>query len=158
MKKIKITITGRPLVMDYCNTDKDFDSEYYTVVGWDSLEELHVNDGEDNLIKKKGKYATTDKYFHELFSDEGDHPLPVDIRTVSLPTEVFTYWVEIPDNEEFDLKKLQLIKSSYEVERFPYFIPADCILYAGKPFETNISADLGTGGHDYDEDTIWEFM
>jgi hypothetical protein len=36
------------------------------------------------------------------------------------------------DDEEFDPKKLQLIKSDYEVEFLPYGIVTDTIVYDGK--------------------------
>ena len=54
------------------------------------------------LIKKKGKYVKVRDYFHNLFSEEGDHPLPVDlhIRDYDYEDVEFVYEIELEDDEE----------------------------------------------------------
>jgi hypothetical protein len=42
------------------------------------------------------------------------------------------YDIELEDDEEFDPKKLQLVKSDYEVSFLPYGIITDYIIYDGK--------------------------
>lgn len=82
MKQIKIKITGDIIALDYCTQDlpedEDFYGNYYLTCGWNTVTGLYVNDIEDNVVKQKGKYVKTKEFFHDLFSEEGDHPLPVD--------------------------------------------------------------------------------
>ena len=56
------------------------------------------------------------------------------------------YTIELEDDEEFDITKLQLVKSDYEHELFPYFIIADYIIYDGK--EIGADAELWDYGID----------
>lgn len=132
MKKVKITIKGDLLVLDYCNVELDFLDNYYCTCAWNSIEAMHVNDDEENVVKKKGKYVKTKEYFHDLFSEDGDHPLPVECHTKVYQNVYADYEIELEDNEEFDIKKVQLVKSDYECDAFPYFIIACHILYDGK--------------------------
>ena len=65
MKKVKITIHGDLLALDYCNVDKEFLDEYYYTCAWDKVEAMYVDGDEDeNVVKKKGKYVKTKEYFH----------------------------------------------------------------------------------------------
>lgn len=140
MKQIKVTIKGQVLAMDYCSTkwydeeeDNTFLDHFYITCGWESFEGLYVDDDfENDLIKQKGKYIKTKEFFHDLFSEEGDHPLPVECHTRSYYDIEVEYIIKLQDDEEFDIKKLQLVKSDYECPEFPYFIIADYILYDGK--------------------------
>jgi hypothetical protein len=158
MKTIKITITGEPLVVDYCNTDLDFSDNYYTQVGWTSVSGVFVNDNPENVIKKKGKYFITSELWHTLLSPDGDHPLPVELHMRTFAKTSFNYSIEIPDDQDFDIKKLQLIKSNYELEVFPYFIDAHSIVYDGKEFTTKDDEDYCIGGRSYDEETVYKFI
>ena len=140
MQRIKVTIEGTIQICEYAsqqtieNDESDFNSVYYSVLGWDNLIGLYIDDYErENLIKKKGKYYKVYDYFHNLFSDEGDHPLPVEVHLRNTGyEEKFDYYIDLPDDEPFDVKKLQLIKSDYEIEPCPYFIVVEKIMYDGK--------------------------
>lgn len=145
MKEVKITITGDVLGFDYCsqslyNDEDDFFSRYYCTYGWEKITGLYVDlpnetydfENYENLVKKKGKYVKTVEYFHDLFKEDGEHPLPVDVHTRVFYEQSADYIIKLEDDEEFDIKKLQLIKSDYEIEICPYFILAEKILYDGK--------------------------
>ena len=91
MKEVKVRIVGDLLIVDYCSKkvmdeaeDDGFDkfcSNYWVTGAWDKVEALYVDDNEEeNLVKKKGKYAKTREFFHDLFSEDGDHPLPVEVH------------------------------------------------------------------------------
>jgi hypothetical protein len=45
--------------------------------------------------------------------------------------------VQLEDDEDFDIKKVQLVKSEREIECCPYFILAHHILYDGKEVIVN---------------------
>lgn len=153
MRKVKIRIKGDLVIVDYCSRDvikrvlddedcdtpaEAFSCNYYVTGAWDKVEELYVDDNEEeNLVKKKGKYEKTRTFFHELFSEEGEHPLPVDVHFRYYYGQELEYVIRLKDDEEFDLKKVQLIKSDYEVELFPYFILCEKILYDGKDVPAN---------------------
>ena len=177
MKKVKIRINGDLVIVDYCSVklinqsmhEEDYDEDmaflcnYYVCGAWDKVEALYVDDNEDeNLVKKKGKYVNTREYFHDLFSKEGEQPLPVKIHYRYYYQQELEYVIELKDDEEFDIKKVQLIKSDYEVALFPYFILCDKILYDGKEIfandEYNDLADYCPEEKMYNEDEIDEFV
>ncbi len=142
MKQIKIKIVGDLQIWDYCTKnlpeDEDFHGNYYVTGAWETLTAMYIDDNEeDNVIKKKGKYVKTREYFHDLFSEDGDHPLPVEVHTRTYHNQELEYIVELPDDEEFDIKKVQLIKSDYELSEAPYFILCSKILYDGKEVLAN---------------------
>lgn len=137
MKKVKITIYGDLLALDYCNVELDFLDEYYYTCGWEKIEAMFIDgDEEVNVVKLKGKYVKTKEYFHNLFREDGDHPLPVECHTRTYYNIEADYEIELEDNEEFDITKVQLVKSDYECDAFPYFILAGHILYDGKEIYT----------------------
>lgn len=179
MKKIKITIVGTPIIVEYSskqytNEDGEFDfygGEYFMTLGWDSVDGLYVDVPEDtydfdnyeNLIKKKGKYVKTVEYFHNLFAEDSGCPLPVEIHTRhSNDGESLDYYIELNDDEEFDIKKVQLIKSDYEIDIFPYFILAEKILYDGKEIGVydvhGEYSDYGIDGRSCSEFEIDEYV
>lgn len=142
-KTVKITIVGTVDACEYCSKkhfdnyddqNEAFNNEFYITSGWNRVNELYVNDNrEENLIKKKGKYIKVIDYFHDLFSENSDHPLPVElhVRTFLGDNEI-DYCINLEDDEEFDIKKVQLVKSDYEIEALPYFILTEKIMYDGK--------------------------
>lgn len=153
MKTVKVTIKGTARVLDYCSKVKineslsngECDDEYaafccnyYVTVGWMDFENggMFINDDEEtDVIKQKGKYIKTRNHFHELFAAEGEHPLPVVVHCRDYDVcrgGVGDYYIELQDDEEFDIKKIQLVKSDYEIVDEPYFIIADYIMYDGK--------------------------
>lgn len=135
----KVTLKGRLVMIDYCSeslmleSEDDFLMNYYQTAGFLDWEDggLFVNDDRENdLMKKKGKYVKTKEHFTNLFREDGPHPLPVVIHCRSYRCAEAEYIIEHED--EFDIKKVQLVKSDYELSEFPYLIIADYILYDGK--------------------------
>lgn len=167
MKEIEITIEGDLIAVDYCATKRyeegeEFNDVYYVTYGWDKVNEMRVDgvegiDNEENVVKKKGKYVKTREFFHDLFSEEGEHPLPVEIHDRYYYGVQASYILQLPDDEEFDIKKVQLVKSDYEVELYPYFIIANYILYDGKKVETWDLDDYCPEEKCYNEFTIDKF-
>lgn len=155
MKEVKITIRGDLLALDYCNVELDFNDEYYYACAWDKVEAMFIDgDEEVNVVKSKGKYVKTKEYFHNLFREDGDHPLPVECHTRTYYNIEADYVIELEDNEEFDIKKVQLVKSDYECDQFPYFILARHILYDGKEIDTLDLDDFCPEEKMYSEFTI----
>lgn len=144
MKHYLVTIECDIICMEYCSQkvmdeaeDDGFDkfnSYFYATYGMDNIRSLTVN-ASDNLIKQKGKYIKTKEFFHKLWSDESDHPLPVEVHVRSFQGDYPEYEIELEDDEEFDIKKLQLVKSDYEFQEAPYWIVADYIMYDGKQID-----------------------
>ena len=155
MKEVTITIKGTLLVLEYCsqkvmkelvkageyqNQTSAFEGEFYTDVYWTKVDALLINGEEgNNLIQNVGPIARTIDYFHNLFSDS--HPLPVELH-FKQQNEELDYIIEIGDDEEFDIKKLQLIYSNelantdgYSLPDYPQAILGSKILYKGKEVE-----------------------
>ena len=139
MKQVKITIEGTIQICEYASTRDEFYDTFYMTLGWHTVDALYVNDDEDNnLVKRKGKYVKVGDYFHDLFSEEGCHPLPVEVHLRETHGgDRFSYIVQLEDDEDFDIKKVQLVKSEREIECCPYFILAHHILYDGKEVIVN---------------------
>lgn len=172
MKEIKVTIKGDLLIFDYCSQkvieenikneeaeDKEsgFLCSYYVTGAWDKVEALYIDDNEEeNLVKKKGKYIKTKEYFHNLFKEDGEHPLPVEIHYKYYSDQELEYVIELEDDEEFDIKKVQLVKSDYECEQFPYFILCTYILYDGKEIYNDDYTDYCPDEKTYNIDVIEE--
>lgn len=143
MKTVKVTIVGTLLVVDYCsksriNEEEGFNDLYYFDACWDELDALYVDGNEEeNLIKKKGKYVKDNTYWHDLLSEDGDHPLPVEMHTRHFQPVEADYNIGLADDEEFDIKKVQLVKSlEFDTFDIPYYICAMFILYDGKKVMT----------------------
>lgn len=148
MKQVKVTIKGDIIALDYCSTtlydeDEDFFGNYYLCCGWDKLTEMWIDDDEEeNVIKQKGKYIKTKDFFHDLFREDGDHPLPVECHTRVYYNQEISYIIELEDDEEFDIKKVQLVKSlETSTDTIPFWIIADYILYDGKEIDTDETDD-----------------
>lgn len=158
MKQVKITIEGDILAVDYCSNslideDNDFTSQYYLVCGWNKIEAMHVDDSEENVVKKKGKYVKTVEMMHRLMGPDSDHPLPCELHARIYYNQSIDYVIELADEDEFDIKKVQLEKSDYELECLPYFIAAGYILYDGKRIDTDGDMDYCPEMKMYD---VWE--
>jgi len=137
MKSVKITIKGDLIIVDYCSQslideENEFNDSFYVTGCWEKIDGMYINDDEENVVKKKGKYLLTKEYFHDLFSEDGDHPLPVEVHSRGYQNQELEYNIRLKDDEEFDIKKVQLVKSDYECSLFPYFIVCTHILYDGK--------------------------
>lgn len=179
MKKVKIRIQGDLVIVDYCSKKKmqelvdgdEYDDEcdvfannYYVTGAWDEISALYVDDDEDNnLVEQKGKYVNTKEFFHDLFSEDGGHPLPVEVHYEYYYEQELEYVIRLKDDEEFDIKKVQLIKSEDEISLFPYFVLCEKILYDGKdvlanPEYNEWSEYCPDEDDSYDEDIIEEFI
>lgn len=158
MKEIRVQIICDLICVEYCNVDKDFYDEYYATYGMENIEALYINGNtNENLVKQKGKYIKTKEFFHNLWKEDGEHPLPVEVHVRTFNGDYPEYTIKLEDDEEFDIKKLQLVKSDYECEPFPYFIIADYIMYDGKKInEDGGIFDIGIEGRYCDEHTVDE--
>lgn len=95
--------------------------DYDEAADWENEEGI-------NITKKKGKYIKSKTYFKEC-----EVISPFVWGCDSFRNHHFVYEIEIEDDEEFDPSKLQLIKSDYELEIFPYAITTE-ISYNGKKY------------------------
>ena len=172
MKNIYVTLLGEGRVYQFENlTDKDsYNSVPIDCMGLYELEEegwldgnlyelpfistnLRVllstgnevvwdvdDDGTVDITKQKGKYIKSTTYFKELGFES---PFYVNDGGDTEICEVFR--IELEDNEEFDPKKLQLVKSDYELNFLPYGIVVDYIMYDGKkiPWDDPCGYDCG---------------
>lgn len=104
--------------------------ENLRVYQYDDYDEAADWENEDgiNITKKKGKYIKTTTFFKE-----SEVISPFVWGCDSFRNFHFVYEIEIEDDEEFDPSKLQLIKSDYELEIFPYAIIPE-ISYNGKKY------------------------
>lgn len=98
------------------------------------------DEGAIDITKKKGKYILVNDYF------SGDCKLkaPFYYSQRNYCNIYETFCIELQDDEEFDPKKFQLIKSDYELSFLPYAIITSCAVYDGKL----ISADTSEGYND----------
>ena len=85
--------------------------------------------GEEHSITKKGKYIKSKDYLSSKFNS------PFYVQTIASGHIEEWFKSEISDDEEFDPKKLQLVKSDYEVDFLPYGIVVDHIYYDGKKYD-----------------------
>ena len=146
MKKVKITITGDIIATNYCglsliDEDNDFLSQCYLTCGWNKVTGMYIDAPEDtdfdeyegdNMIKKSGGYSGTNGFFHDLWnSEDSDHILPVECHSRIYNNEYVDYIIRLRDDEEFDIKKVQIQKSKNEIEKLPDYMVADYILYNG---------------------------
>lgn len=82
-----------------------------------------------DITKEKGKYIKRT----DILKNDCKLTPPFYVRCINGETEIGnTFCIELEDDEVFDPKQLQLVKSDYEVEFLPYGIVSDCILYKGK--------------------------
>lgn len=166
MKTIKIYITGDILAVDYCTQIAEFEENYYLTCGWNTVTGLYVNpknewdlENEENVVKKKGKYVKNNQFFHGMMGDGTDHPLPVELHTRVYYNQFACYVLELEDEEEFDIKKVQLEKSmEFETDIIPYFIVAEYILYDGKKIDTEDTLDYCPEDKIYDEYVVEELL
>lgn len=97
----------------------------------DSLTAVTENGEEMDITKKKGKYIKSDSYFKETIGTNERFVF----QPVAEDEDRYLYEIELQDDEEFDPKKLQLVKSDYEVNFLPYGIITEYIMYDGKKVE-----------------------
>ena len=134
---MKIEIKGTAIYCQYASIQRMQEEEaefwdiYYDYFFIESGIQV-LADGED-ITKKKGKYVMVpDLIKNQIACD--DQPFPVEFRIVH---DVDYYgWVEL-EVDDFDPKKLQLRKNTYELPMIPYSIDGYTILYDGKEIQLN---------------------
>lgn len=99
----------------------------------DSLTATDENGEVMDIAKKKGKYVKTTTFIKETLGTNERFVF----QPVTENTDRYEYTIELADDEEFDPKKLQLVKSDYEVDFLPYGILAEYIMYDGKKICTD---------------------
>lgn len=113
----------------------------YQYDDYDEAADLENEEG-INITKKKGKYIKSKTYFKE-----SEVISPFVWGCDSFRNFHLVYEIEIEDDEEFDPSKLQLIKSDYELEIFPYAI-IPVISYNGKKYYCENDYDVGVADVD----------
>lgn len=144
--KHTITLTGRGIIIGTINDPEDNgDIIEYAMI----LEDVKVVlDDEIDITKQKGKYIKDKSWIkdHCLLTEE-----PPYYFRIMEDTFDFEYNFDL-DVEDFDPKKLQLIKSDYELEFLPYGIVSDAIMYDGEPIwarEEDLETNLEYGFTSY---------
>jgi hypothetical protein len=182
MKNVFITIEGIITICEYCSwskynsykkdiyedIDDIFDDDCYNVNGWLGIKGIYIqidfDKSDENRINDIGGYHTVNNYFHTLFAPDSDHPLPIDLHVAqAVGTDRLLYCLEIEDDEEFDIKKVQLVYSHNEIAPLKDFVLAEKIMYDGNEVEVDDShndyshfeiASVGV----YEQYEIEEFM
>ena len=157
MKNVIITIEGIITMCEYCSWSKDDQHEemYYSLYGddgsyrlfddycnmfngWLGLQAIYVQidfykDKKNYVDEILGHCYTVNDYFHKLFAPDSDHPLPIDLHIArTIDDEKLRYIIELEDDEEFDIKKVQLVYSYNEIAPLKDFILAEKIMYDGR--------------------------
>lgn len=127
MKQVKLT--GRGIIFRLTDTVTDNCIEQDAILEGVALEV----DGED-ITKKKGKYLKQ-KFVHSCMTPDTSGTVEYLVLDKRFDFE-FTFDIPVED-DEFNPKLIQLIKSDYEVEDLPYYIVTDKILYDGKEICNN---------------------
>lgn len=86
------------------------------------------DEGAIDITKQKGKYIKTKEYF----SKELNIHAPFYASYMGDVDAVEIFRIELEDDEEFDPKQVQLLKSDYELSFLPYGIVVNQIYYKGK--------------------------
>lgn len=111
------------------------------------------DEGAIDITKKKGKYILTNNYFSGICGLNA--PFYYTQRNYC---EIYeTFCIELEDDEEFDPKKFQLVKSDYELDFLPFAIISTMAMYDGKTIFADPSdgyrdkGDCGSGIYDEDQ-------
>lgn len=148
MKQVKLT--GRGIIFRLTDTVTDNCIEQNAILEGVALEV----DGED-ITKKKGKYLKQ-KFVHSYMTPDTSGTVEFLIVNKTFDFE-FTFDIPVED-DEFNPKLIQLIKSDYEIEGIPYYIVTDKILYDGKEVDNNEGlVDFWMVGYDTKELTWDDF-
>lgn len=147
MKKIYVTISGEIFVHDYCSKSKDFNSNYYTTLEWAGIDQVSIDgaddiDPDEDMRDDIGDDFNDNQFFHKMYSAEGGQEPPIEDRFCEKGEMDLNYVINLEDNQEFDMKKLQIVRSEEELELWPSYITADYVLYDGKPVRCVDGDDL----------------
>jgi hypothetical protein len=103
------------------------------------------DEGAVDVTSKKGKYIFVDNYFSDFLSLK----CPIWAQQINMGEIISTFHIEMEHDEEFDPKKLQLIKSDYEVKFLPYGVVSSLIVYDGKCYKSDY-------GHGHEDKGYWD--
>ena len=112
------------------------DGNMIQFVVMDELQSLTaVVDGEEiDIQKTKGKYIKSKSVLKERLGIQDNEKLWFgELEDDDVDVE---YEIELQDDEEFDPKKLQFVKSDYELDFLPFAIIVEWIVYDGKKYYT----------------------
>lgn len=148
----EITIEGYIRVCEYCSyeriedalndkyypypSDYIFDEEHRTINSWGGFKGIYLDYDRNKNYLDEIKFHTVNDYFHNLFSPDSYHPLPVELH-IGVIGEVksLSYIIHTKrDIEAFDINKLSLIYSRNEIEPLKDFVLAEKIMYDGMEF------------------------
>lgn len=125
----KVILTGRGQII---GSVEDMEDSGELIEFCAILKDVCVTvDGVD-ITKEKGKYINSKSYIkdHYLLSESAPH-----FFRLLDEDEYYFESVFLIDDDNFDPKKLQLIKSDYELDFLPYGIMIDSIMYDGEVVE-----------------------
>ena len=124
--------TDELALMDECKLDEDL-REFIVMTELNAIT-AKVNGQDIDIQNSKGKYVKSKEVLKkELKIEDGE---ALWIGDLGSPRMEFQYEIELEDNDAFDPKKVQLIKSDYELDFLPYGIITRKILYDGKEITT----------------------
>lgn len=86
------------------------------------------DEGAVDITKKKGKYLLVNNFFSKCRRLIA----PFYVDQVNYCEQVNSFEIKLEDDEEFDPKKLQLIKSDYELQFLPFGIVSNGVVYNDK--------------------------
>lgn len=81
-----------------------------------------------DITKENGKCLL----INDLLSEECKLKSPFWVKQTNYCSIIESFMIELDDREEFEPKKLQLIKSDYEVQFLPFGISVYAVVYDGK--------------------------
>lgn len=116
------------------------------------LGDLTVYANDDDITKKKGKYVIVENMIGDWIREQYDTPALVK----QITNDAMLRAEAELDVDEFDPKKLQLRKCTYELDEVPYAIDAHHILYDGELIRLKGMYDYIYEENDIDEDMSFE--
>ncbi|MCH5234912.1 MAG: hypothetical protein J1E16_06430 [Muribaculaceae bacterium] len=142
---MKVTVKGLGRIVMLGEVEDDDMREYNVIISG-----VEVFADSEDITKKKGKYIKSSPFANAM-KDMGVSPYSILCQMSSKDNIEIETEFEIPvSKEEFDPKKLQLIKSDYEFLEIPYCIMTDRIIYNEKEYFT-ISDLIDYGFIDFEE-------
>lgn len=177
MKQVWITLRGRGEVYwmeNFSNTPDDWsdidlddfwtledegwlNGDLYEIAFMKEVEGVYVGNEEYSedvdITKEKGKYIKRT----DILKKDCKLTPPFYVRCINGDTEIVnTICIELDDDEMFDPKQLQLVKSDYEVEFIPYGIMTNHVIYKDRTFIDDGSSEYRDKGW-YDPFVCEEF-
>lgn len=141
---VQIILKGKGyIIASICNEEDEGDMVEFAAIQSDI--EVFAN-GKD-ITKEKGKYVIDNNYIKDNYLVERWEDADYFRLMEKTFRFEFRYNIDIPE-EEFDPKKLQLIKTTYELSFLPYGIMQD-ILYDGDHGNVDDDDDYNMSNFEY---------